>query len=189
MEQSFILSASSIGQCMARQNFSLLAAAHDCEIGLFAVQCTQSVTKITFATFKIKKLPGCHICWMSLIRSIKKCHAPKSFLCFGTHPTIRVCAYGWGVLFSYTMVILVPVRTSFGPCVGVAVKSSDEGLTLETSANTLFTAFSVSTSTLRWYIVWVFLPCWSEVGFQFLNLNYGRLYLIVEHPKFPYWPS
>ena len=30
---------------------------------------------------------------------------------------------------------------------------SDEGLTLETSANTLFTAFSISTSTLRWYIV------------------------------------
>ena len=30
---------------------------------------------------------------------------------------------------------------------------SDEGLTLETSANTLFTAFSVSTSTLRRYIV------------------------------------
>ena len=30
-----------------------------------------------------------------------------------------------------------------------AVKSSDEGLTLETSANTLFTAFSISTSTLR----------------------------------------
>ena len=26
---------------------------------------------------------------------------------------------------------------------------SDEGLTLETSANTLFTAFSISTSTLR----------------------------------------
>ena len=31
--------------------------------------------------------------------------------------------------------------------------SSDKGLTLETSANTLFTAFSISTSTLRWYIV------------------------------------
>ena len=30
---------------------------------------------------------------------------------------------------------------------------SDEGLTLETSANTLFTAFSISTSTLCWYIV------------------------------------
>ena len=30
---------------------------------------------------------------------------------------------------------------------------SDEGLTLETSANTLFTAFSISTSTLRWYVV------------------------------------
>ena len=29
---------------------------------------------------------------------------------------------------------------------------SDEGLTLETSANTLFTAFSISTSTLRSYI-------------------------------------
>ena len=39
-----------------------------------------------------------------------------------------------------------------------AVKSvladvSDEGLTLKTSANILFTAFSISTSTLRWYIV------------------------------------
>ena len=36
-----------------------------------------------------------------------------------------------------------------------AVKSvlADDGLTLETSANTLFTAFNVSTSTLRWYIV------------------------------------
>ena len=30
---------------------------------------------------------------------------------------------------------------------------SDEGLTLETSANTLFAAFSISTSTLRRYIV------------------------------------
>ena len=30
---------------------------------------------------------------------------------------------------------------------------SDEGLTLETSANTLFMAFSISTSTLHWYIV------------------------------------
>ena len=30
---------------------------------------------------------------------------------------------------------------------------SDEGLTLKTSANTLFTAFSISTSTLRRYIV------------------------------------
>ena len=30
---------------------------------------------------------------------------------------------------------------------------SDEGLTLETSANTLFTVFSKSTSTLPWYIV------------------------------------
>ena len=30
---------------------------------------------------------------------------------------------------------------------------SDEGLTLETSAITLFTAFSISTSTLGWYIV------------------------------------
>ena len=29
---------------------------------------------------------------------------------------------------------------------------SDEGLTLETSANTLFTAFSISTLTLCWYI-------------------------------------
>ena len=28
-------------------------------------------------------------------------------------------------------------------------RSSDEGLTLETSANTLFMAFSISTSTLR----------------------------------------
>ena len=41
-----------------------------------------------------------------------------------------------------------------------AVKSilcSDEGLTLETSANTLFTAFSISTSTLPWFIVRLFL--------------------------------
>ena len=32
----------------------------------------------------------------------------------------------------------------------------DEGLTLETSANTLFMAFSISMSTLRWYIVHVY---------------------------------
>ena len=77
--------------------------------------------------------------------------------------------------------ILVPVRTSFGLRLGVAVKrtmyqlkvdvdmlnavksvladvsnvspSSEQRLTLETSANTLFTAFSISTSTSRRYIV------------------------------------
>ena len=32
-------------------------------------------------------------------------------------------------------------------------KRANEGLTLETSASTIFTAFSISTSTLRWYIV------------------------------------
>ena len=32
-------------------------------------------------------------------------------------------------------------------------EQKDEVLRLETSANTLFTAFGISTSTLRWYIV------------------------------------
>ena len=34
-----------------------------------------------------------------------------------------------------------------------SVTSKDEGLTLETSANTLFVAFTISTSTLHGYIV------------------------------------
>ena len=37
---------------------------------------------------------------------------------------------------------------------------SDEELTLETSANTLFTAFNIFTSTLRWYIVRYSVLCW-----------------------------
>ena len=44
---------------------------------------------------------------------------------------------------------------------------SDEGLTLKTSANTLFTAFSISTSTLRWYIV---IQNWFS-WFSFLSLQ------------------
>ena len=43
--------------------------------------------------------------------------------------------------------ILVPVRTSFGLC-------SDEGLTLETSANTLFTAFINLIDTLYVLFAW-----------------------------------
>ena len=48
------------------------------------------------------------------------------------------------------------------PCINVRLvwicwtcraNCSDEKLMLETSVNTLFTAFSISTSTLRWYIV------------------------------------
>ena len=33
---------------------------------------------------------------------------------------------------------------------------SDEGLMLKTSANTVFTVFSISTSTLPWYIICTF---------------------------------
>ena len=49
----------------------------------------------------------------------------------------------------------------------------DEGLTLETSANTLFTAFNISTSTSRWYI--------ARFTLSFLCRNCVLLRLIVYH--------
>ena len=83
------------------------------------------------------------------------------------------------------MVILVPVRLLVLVCVAVAVKSSDEGLTLETSANTLFTAFSVSTSTFKYVdtLYAFFYIVGLRWGSSFRNLNYSRLYSIAEHPK------
>ena len=48
--------------------------------------------------------------------------------------------------------MLNAVKSVFADFSSIALrqtKESDEGLTLETSANTLFTMFSISTSTLR----------------------------------------
>ena len=62
---------------------------------------------------------------------------------------------------------------------------SDEGLTLETSANTLFTAFSISTSTLHWYIVChtITYTNWgtnnSSCSLKWVRLVYWQLHLIM----------
>ena len=57
----------------------------------------------------------------------------------------------WGKNSELELWILVLNMYSHSAC--ITTLCSDEGLTLETSANTLFTAFNISTSTLRWYIL------------------------------------
>ena len=55
-----------------------------------------------------------------------------------------------------------PVRIDHHPTRDNNMPCTVEGLTLETSANTLFTAFCISTSTLRWYIVQKNKRCWRN---------------------------
>ena len=72
--------------------------------------------------------------------------------------------------------------------------SSDERLTLETSANTLFTAFSISTSTLRWYIVhFTAMPTQTKTTVVLtgtsipLYYSYDWLLLLIQKPFLNYY--
>ena len=75
--------------------------------------------------------------------------------------------------------------------------SLEQRRTLETSANTLFTAFSISTSTLRWtlyvlpprrrrpklvFVSWPNSPCFRECRSQYLNCSF-KLCLSVYFPN------
>ena len=52
---------------------------------------------------------------------------------------------------------------------------SDEGLTLETSANTLFTTFNISTSTLRWYICTSYRHADQNQFYSIVSVHYFAL--------------